>query len=77
MDELKRIKWQCRRGMLELDVLLERFVDNKYRGLSESDKSLFDELLSENDQDLFMWFTAKAAPLDKYGKLVEQIRSYR
>lgn len=63
--------------MLELDVLLERFVDNKYRGLSESDKSLFDELLSENDQDLFMWFTAKAAPLDKYGKLVEQIRSYR
>lgn len=49
------IRWRCRRGMLELDVLLSRFFDQHYQDLSQEQKQLFLKLLSEEDQDLFRW----------------------
>ncbi|MFZ1712954.1 MAG: succinate dehydrogenase assembly factor 2, partial [Nitrosomonas sp.] len=36
MNEVNRIRWRCRRGMLELDIVLQRFLDNQYARLSES-----------------------------------------
>lgn len=50
---LNRLRWQCRRGMLELDLLLSPFVEKHYLGLSASDQQLFEELLSYQDQDLY------------------------
>ncbi|MFC0118798.1 succinate dehydrogenase assembly factor 2 [Pseudoalteromonas xiamenensis] len=51
-----RIKWACRRGMLELDVLLEPFVEAAYDALSAEDKYVFQQLLEVEDPDLFAWF---------------------
>ncbi|OHU86621.1 MULTISPECIES: succinate dehydrogenase assembly factor 2 [Pseudoalteromonas] len=51
-----RTKWACRRGMLELDVLLGPFVDEAYDALSEQDKLVFQRLLAVEDPDLFAWF---------------------
>jgi len=45
-------KWQCRRGMLELDLLLNNFVDKGMGGLSEKAIESFDLLLSYPDQTL-------------------------
>ncbi|MDH5359417.1 MAG: succinate dehydrogenase assembly factor 2, partial [Gammaproteobacteria bacterium] len=45
-----RLKWQCRRGMLELDLMLESFVDKVWPGLSEQQKLTFDTLLDYPDQ---------------------------
>ena len=44
--------WQCRRGMLELDLLLNNFVDKKIENLSPQQKKSFELLLSYPDQTL-------------------------
>jgi antitoxin CptB len=44
--------WQCRRGMLELDLLLNNFVDKKIQALSPQQKDSFELLLSYPDQTL-------------------------
>jgi len=51
-----RLKWACRRGMLELDVLLGPFVDEAFDELAEEDKLTFQRLLEVEDPDLFAWF---------------------
>ncbi len=51
-----RLKWACRRGMLELDVLLEPFVIHGFSALSEAQKVTFERLLTCDDPDLFAWF---------------------
>ncbi len=47
------LRWQCRRGMLELDILLNTFLDTQYRKLNESQRETFVMLLSYPDQTLF------------------------
>jgi antitoxin CptB len=51
-----RLKWACRRGMLELDVLFMPFVDNVYEHLNEDDRVTFERLLECDDPELFAWF---------------------
>lgn len=60
----KRLKWQCRRGMLELDILLEPFLDEVYLTLEEEDKQRFHKLIECEDQELFPWFMQKEKPED-------------
>ena len=56
----EKIIWRCRRGMLELDVLLAPFVEEGYDALSESQKHDFERLLACDDPDLFAWFMGHA-----------------
>ena len=51
-----RLKWACRRGMLELDVLLEPFAIHGFSALTEAQKVTFARLLTCDDPDLFAWF---------------------
>ena len=47
------IRWHCRRGMLELDMLLHGYFDAKYAALSEYQQKAFVDLLTWSDQDLW------------------------
>ncbi|ODN42236.1 FAD assembly factor SdhE [Piscirickettsia litoralis] len=60
----KRLRWACRRGMLELDLVLQPYVEKAYDTSSDRHKELFCKLLSEADQDLFVWFTQREVPKD-------------
>ena len=51
-----RLKWACRRGMLELDVLLLPFVDEAFDALPFEQQETFERLLTCDDPDLFAWF---------------------
>jgi antitoxin CptB len=51
--ELQRLRWRCRRGLLELDIVLGRFVENRYPTLNEQQRVSFDELLDLADNDLW------------------------
>lgn len=51
-----RLKWACRRGMLELDVLFMPFVDGAYDDLDDQQKMDFERLLECDDPELFAWF---------------------
>lgn len=52
MDELSRLKWQCRRGTKELDFLLNRYLETRYLVADQLEKSLFNELLQLADDQL-------------------------
>ena len=52
-NEINRIKWKCRRGMREIDLLLREFSKNSIKNLSNKDLSLFDEILDYDDQKLY------------------------
>ena len=47
------LRWHCRRGMLELDLLLNGFLDNVYTRLSADEKAQFQLMLDYPDQTLF------------------------
>lgn len=64
-SEMARLTWACRRGMLELDVLLGDFLKNHYKDLSAEEKRHFADLLSMPDPDLFAWLMGHAVPEEK------------
>lgn len=71
----KRIRWACRRGMLELDVLLLPFFEKTFEQLTPTEQQGFVALLGESDQDLYNWLLGKALPSDPaYVHLVQKIR---
>ena len=51
--ELRRLAWRCRRGLLELDIVLQRFVAQYYEGLSVAELSAFDAMLALPDNDFW------------------------
>ncbi len=62
--EYNRLVWASRRGMLELDLVLQPFLENHYSNLSEANQDRFCRLLEEEDQDLFVWFMRRQDPED-------------
>jgi len=63
-DRLKKLRWQSRRGMKELDVLFEAFLENQARQLSEGAWPELEELLTLEDDVLFDWISGRDLPSD-------------
>ena len=53
MSELSRLRWLCRRGMKELDVVMTQYLDARYEIASEVEKESFKHLLDMQDPDLY------------------------
>ncbi|WP_462322515.1 FAD assembly factor SdhE [Halochromatium sp.] len=62
--QIARLRWQCRRGMLELDLLLNRFLDQRYLDLDPAGRADFERLLGYQDQILQDWLIGEAVPAD-------------
>ena len=76
MSELARMRWKCRRGMLELDLLLRDFLNNGYADLDEAGQQLFDRVLDYPDAVLLEWLMGRIRPTDKdVAQLIDKIRS--
>jgi antitoxin CptB len=60
--EARKLLWRCRRGMKELDVLLERFARERYEHVSNDDQRAFARLLDLPDPDLADYFFGHAIP---------------
>ncbi|RPJ46999.1 MAG: hypothetical protein EHM16_07545 [Betaproteobacteria bacterium] len=74
MAELDRIRWQCRRGLLELDLLLNRFLDRELAGLSTEQMQTFRELLDEADIRLLAWVMEQEKVPGRYDFLIGRLR---
>lgn len=76
---LGKIRWRCcRRGMLELDILLTGFFDQQYQDLPDKEKILFQELLEYPDQQLFIWLLGHEQPdHPEMALLIKKIREAR
>ncbi len=69
------LKWQCRRGMRELDLLLTDYLENDYPRASEEQKQAFRELLAVPDPDLISYLLGGQTPADAtIAIIVSQIR---
>lgn len=53
---LNQVRWMARRGMLELDLLLNYFIDQCYEDLTSQHKNILITLLQEEDPTLHSWF---------------------
>ncbi len=50
-EEVRRLSWRCRRGLLELDIVLQRFSEKHLVGLNNTELSAFDSLLDLQDNE--------------------------
>ena len=70
-----RLRWQCRRGMLELDLMLESFVEKRYADLPVKTKKAFHQLLNCQDQILLDYLMGQDVPTDKdVADVAKQVR---
>lgn len=69
------LRWRCRRGMLELDILLNQFLDHRYINTTDEQKEIFDQVLDYPDQLLFDLLLGYQPSSDKkVSDLVQTIR---
>lgn len=72
--ELARVQWRCRRGLLELDLILQAFLDRHYLTLSEAEKQAFIQLLELPDNTLLDYFNKKQQhPDPELNQLIRKI----
>lgn len=69
--EQRRLAWRCRRGMLELDIVLQRFVKEQFGGLTLAEMQIFDEMLELSDNDF--WELMQSATQVKYEADVQSV----
>ena len=73
-DQIRCLKWRSRRGMLELDVLLEPFTNDVLADLSAKDQATYIKLLECEDPELFSWFMGGGRPDDpELSRMVDRV----
>ncbi|HSC79077.1 MAG TPA: succinate dehydrogenase assembly factor 2 [Chitinolyticbacter sp.] len=74
--ELKRIVWRSRRGLLELDLQLERYVAEELPQLTEPELVLYRELLQYPDNDLLDYLNGRSeCPNPRLWPIIARIRA--
>ncbi|KPK38687.1 MAG: hypothetical protein AMJ69_07765 [Gammaproteobacteria bacterium SG8_47] len=75
-SERGRLLWQCRRGMLELDIALQTFVAREFDNLTPSQREQFSELLQCPDDMLWSYLFGGVVPVDdSTADLIERIKT--
>lgn len=65
MNEIKQLRWRCRRGTLELDLILLRYLDNHYLAADKAEQLAFQQLLALEDIELMRYLMADQQPDDQ------------
>ena len=78
MSDLDRVRWRCRRGLLELDLILQGFLEHRFERLDAEEKAVFGEMLDSPDPDLLDWALGRSEPADlRYRGVVRLLRAGR
>ncbi|EIJ43101.1 hypothetical protein BegalDRAFT_2247 [Beggiatoa alba B18LD] len=76
MSELSKLKWRCRRGMKELDIVFFRYLEQAYPSASVEEKALFETILEWQDMEIYGYLLARSTPTDaQVVKFFEKLRS--
>jgi antitoxin CptB len=77
-EELNRLRWQCRRGLLELDLVLERFLEKYCDRLQGEQLNSFQMLLAYTDDELWDLVRARSECRDaRFADVVRWMRDCR
>jgi len=71
---LRRIRWRCRRGMLENDLILSRFLDANAAMLTDDDVANLDALLDMTDDRLWDLLAGRAEPGPSLAAFIARVR---
>ena len=74
-ERWNRIVWRCRRGMLENDIVLTRFLESKGRAMTEEEVTMLDRLLDLADNELWDLIAGRAEAPD--ASLAPMVRALR
>ena len=73
--DAEQLRWQCRRGMLELDFVLERYLNEQYVAADAAERERFRHLLTAQDPELQVWLLNGVPHADPdYQPLIDKIR---
>jgi antitoxin CptB len=75
-EELGKLRWRCRRGMKELDVLLARYMEERFCAASGPEQAAFRQLLETQDGALYAYCLGAARPPAKFAALIERITAH-
>ena len=68
-----RLRWRCRRGMKELDVLLMRYLEERFASAPEAEQAAFEALLEVQDPVLYAYCLGQAPVPVHLRPLIERI----
>jgi antitoxin CptB len=75
MSKSSRLRWLCRRGMKELDLLLINYLEKRYPSANPAEQQAFEQLLEMADPDLYTLITGKTRSDDaQVMRVVEVMR---
>jgi|TARA_Y100000389_G_scaffold130244_1_gene127642 succinate dehydrogenase flavin-adding protein (antitoxin of CptAB toxin-antitoxin module) len=70
---LKKLRWKSRKGIRELDILLQKFLQLEYENLTQIHKEIFEELLDLETYDLLNAITGKSSYNIKYEPIIKKL----
>lgn len=74
---IKRLAMRSmRRGIKEMDLILQAYAKDSLQSMDADGLTLYDDLLDENDHDLYQWVTGQFAPKPQYAALVKDIQAH-
>ena len=75
MNSGSSLLWRCRRGIREMDLLLQYFIEKRFDLLTNEEKDAFEQLLEQPDLDIMAWIMGRAEPPNEQIRhLIEIIR---
>jgi len=74
--DVGKLRWRCRRGMKELDILLTRYVDERYGSASAEEQQAFQGLLETQDPVIYAYCLGQESPPEHLAALIERITAY-
>ena len=64
MSDINKLRWRCRRGSLELDLILYKYFDQVYPTTTATEQQAFQRLLELEDTDLLRYLLGEDTPQD-------------
>ena len=74
-EDIARLRWRCRRGMKELDVLLEGYLQGHFSGTLPAEQQAFSALLELPDPVLLAYVTGREQPvIEEQRRVIASLR---
>ena len=70
---VNKLRWKSRKGIRELDILLQNYLDTHYSNLDSLDKKLFEEILEIDTNDLLNAISGKSSYNEKYKSIITEL----
>ena len=72
---IKRLQMRSmRRGIKEMDLILSAYAEARLPQMDDAGLTLYDQMLNENDHDLYLWVSEQAEAPAEYAALIADIR---